>query len=727
MKWKDISLKVKLVLYIVTGVFLILSASTFIVITTVTEQEEQLAYHDSIQNAKSFANYYNADMKANMAVAQTLAALLVRYDNADRDEINSMLEELLLENPDLLASYVAFEPNAFDGKDAEFINADTAHDETGRFIPYWNKIGGEMFVEPLVDYDTLDYYQLTKQLEQDIITEPYLYQGALIVSYDAPIVRDGEFIGIGGVDVELNYVDETVSSVKAFDTGYLFMVSNTGVLLSHPTRKDWIGMKSMTEFEIPMIEIVTEDINNGIGGHIDTIDPLTGKEVVMFYEPIETGKFAIVLVVPTEEMLAGVESLRSTLITIYTFSIIFMGAMAYLIAASFTDRINEIVVDFKKISGAAIKGDLNARANTDVEIDFKLIPEGMNEIMDALTVHSKELQNSYELIRKMESAVNTSKVVVFWWKFDHDYPVEFVSDNVAQFGYSLENFMSGNLLYGNIIYKDDRDEVWSELKRSADEGHDHFHKDYRIITKSGEMRWVHEDTFIQRNEEEKVEYFQGTILDITERVEAENALKEMEEIRTKEIHHRIKNNLQVVSGMLYLESLNFRYQEVIDAFRDSENRVRSIALIHEKLYQSKDLVSLDLADYIKDLTDHLFHSYRIDEKNIELILNVEDVFLGMDTAVPLGIIINELTSNALQHAFGNGIGGEIEIDFFKRDEIFELTISNTGKHFPEDIDFKNTESLGLQLVTNLVSQIEGEIGLDTTDKTTFTITFRDDK
>jgi len=201
----------------------------------------------------------------------------------------------------------------------------------------------------------------------------------------------------------------------------------------------------------------------------------------------------------------------------------------------------------------------------------------------------------------------------------------------------------------------------------------------------------------------------------------------MDEIRTKEIHHRIKNNLQVVSGMLYLESLNFRYQEVIDAFRDSENRVRSIALIHEKLYQSKDLVSLDLADYIRDLTDHLFHSYRVEEENVKLILNVEDVFLGMDTAVPLGIIINELTSNALQHAFENGVKGEIDIDFFKRGELFELTISNTGKHFPEDIDFKNTKSLGLQLVTNLVSQIEGEVELDTTDRTTFIITFRDGK
>ncbi|NYT20143.1 MAG: PAS domain-containing protein, partial [Methanosarcinales archaeon] len=477
----------------------------------------------------------------------------------------------------------------------------------------------------------------------------------------------------------------------------------------------------------PQIGIAADDIRNGVGGHIDTIDPATSKEVVMFYEPIETGNYAIVLVVPPEEMFAGVSSIRSDLVSIYLFSILFMGLMAFIIASSFTNRIDEIVADFKKISGAAIRGDLDARANTDVEIDLNLIPKGLNEILDALTTYSKELQNSYELIRKMEAAVNSSRVVVFWWKNAEDYPVEFVSDNITQYGYSLEEFTSGKVLYGNIIHPEDRKIVWDELQACADEGKKNFHKDYRIVTKNGDIRWIHEDTSIQRDEEENITYFQGTILDITERVEAEESLKAMEDIRTKEIHHRIKNNLQVVSGMLYLESLKFKYQEVVDSFRDSENRVRSIALIHEKLYQSKDLVSLDFADYIETLTDHLFHSYNVDQKNVKLVLNVEDVFLGMDTAVPLGIIINELTSNALQHAFGKGEKGEIEIDFKKVNEVFTLIIINTGEPFPEDIDFKNTESLGLQLVTNLTSQIDGEIKLDKTNGTKFKITFRENR
>ncbi len=724
--WKDVPLKVKLVIYIVTGVFIILLASSSVVITTVTQQQEELAYQESLQITRTYANRYNADMKANMAIAQSLASLMVQYEGNDRAEVNAMLEQLLVDHPHLIGTYVGFEPDAFDGKDAQYANT-AYHDASGRFVPYWNTIGGPISMEPLVDYETSDYYQLPKTTKQDTVTEPYFYQGALMVSYDAPIIRDGEFVGIGGVDVSLNYVDEAVSSVKAFDTGYLFMVSNSGVLLSHPTQKEWIGDKTLSDFNNSDILSAIEDIEAGLGGQLRTTDPVSGKDVIMFYEPIRTGNFSIILVVPVDEMLAGVNSLRSSLITTYIFSILFMGFVAYLISVSFTNRITDIVDDFKLISDEAIKGDLDIRANTDVEIDFKVIPEGLNEILDSLTSYSKKLQHSYGVIRKMESAVNSSSVVVFWWKYEDNfnYPVEFVSENIIQFGYTMEEFLSGNLHYAAIIHPKDRLSVSKELKTCVDDGLDHFRKDYRILTKEGQVKWVHEDTFIQRDEIGNVVYLQGTILDITTRVEAVDALKDMEEMRTKEIHHRIKNNLQVVSGMLYLESLNFKYQEVIDAFRDSENRVRSIALIHEKLYRSKDLVSLNFADYIRDLTEHLFHSFDVNLEQIELILDTGDISISMDNAVPLGIIVNELTSNALQHAFIQGQKGKICISFYAEADNYILSVMNTGKAFPEGLDFRNTESLGLQLVTNLVSQIDGTIELETEENTKFKIIFND--
>ncbi|MHC1576482.1 MAG: histidine kinase dimerization/phosphoacceptor domain -containing protein, partial [Methanosarcinaceae archaeon] len=251
-------------------------------------------------------------------------------------------------------------------------------------------------------------------------------------------------------------------------------------------------------------------------------------------------------------------------------------------------------------------------------------------------------------------------------------------------------------------------------------------QEYHIVTREGEVRWVHEDTSIQRDNSGTVIGYQGVIHDITEQKGAEEALISMENVRTKEVHHRIKNNLQVVSGMLFLESLNFSDDDVIDAFKKSEDRVRSIALIHEKLYRSKDLVSLNFADYIADLIEHLIHSYNVDQNNIIIDMDVESTYLNMDTAVPLGIIVNELVSNALQHAFVKNEKGNISINFFSKNGMLILSVQDDGGSFPDDLDYKDTESLGLQLVIKLASQIDGIVDLDTTDGTKFTVTFHVD-
>ncbi|ODV49324.1 two-component sensor histidine kinase [Methanohalophilus euhalobius] len=210
--------------------------------------------------------------------------------------------------------------------------------------------------------------------------------------------------------------------------------------------------------------------------------------------------------------------------------------------------------------------------------------------------------------------------------------------------------------------------------------------------------------------------------EIAERERAEKSLREFEDMRIKEIHHRVKNNLQVVSGLLYLESTNFNHNEVVEAFKQSENRVRSIALIHEKLYQSSDCKNLDFLDYVNELMEYLMHSYDLDNNKVIVNVNVDKIHLEMDRAVPLGIIINELVSNALQHAFNEGQDGVIEIHFAKENSGYSLIVHDSGD-FPKEIDFKNTESLGLQLVTNLVSQIDGTIDLNTAEGTTFTIHF----
>ena len=185
----DTPLRTKLILYIVLGVFLILTASTAIIISTVTTQEEKLAYKQSIEMASNYANQFDTDMKANFEIARTISQTMEAYETADRGEVLNILENLLVENPQLLGTYVAYEPNAFDGKDAEFKNA-PAHDKTGRFVPYWNRMKGNVTVEPLLHYNQSDYYQLPKSKRSDVLTEPYFYEGVFMVSYVSPVFQE---------------------------------------------------------------------------------------------------------------------------------------------------------------------------------------------------------------------------------------------------------------------------------------------------------------------------------------------------------------------------------------------------------------------------------------------------------------------------------------------------------------------------------------------------------
>ncbi|MBK8784881.1 MAG: Cache 3/Cache 2 fusion domain-containing protein [Anaerolineales bacterium] len=143
----------------------------------------------------------------------------------------------------MLGSYVGYEPNAFDGLDSEFVNQ-VGHDQTGRFIPYWNRLTGKLTLDPLADYETSDYYLIPKQTQADSVIEPYLYQGVLMTSYISPIVdRSGKFIGIAGIDVSLNNLDEEISQIKVFKSGYAFLVSNPGIFVSAPD-KALIGNKN---------------------------------------------------------------------------------------------------------------------------------------------------------------------------------------------------------------------------------------------------------------------------------------------------------------------------------------------------------------------------------------------------------------------------------------------------------------------------------------------------
>jgi PAS domain S-box-containing protein len=203
------------------------------------------------------------------------------------------------------------------------------------------------------------------------------------------------------------------------------------------------------------------------------------------------------------------------------------------------------------------------------------------------------------------------------------------------------------------------------------------------------------------------------------------SLREKETL-LQEIHHRVKNNLQIISSLLKLQAEQIKDEKTLLILQESQHRIRSMALIHETLYQSSDLARVDFAQYIDQLLRYLFHSYGVKSSEIGTEVKVEDILLDLDTAIACGLVIIELVSNALKHAFPAGLewAGKIRLDLRADETQIKLMVSDNGVGFPADIDFRQAESLGLQLVnTSIIDELEGTIELDRSSGTAFKITF----
>lgn len=215
--------------------------------------------------------------------------------------------------------------------------------------------------------------------------------------------------------------------------------------------------------------------------------------------------------------------------------------------------------------------------------------------------------------------------------------------------------------------------------------------------------------------------------DISARKEAEAKLKaslKEKEVLLSEIHHRVKNNLQIVSSLLRLQSSNISDEHLLGMFKESQNRINSMALIHESLYQSEDIAKINFSDYIQRLTNNLSAVYSKDLDSVRVLTKVKDVYLDINKAIPCGLIINELVTNAMKHAFPNGKIGEILVQMEKDDHLrHALTIRDNGKGIPKNFNFHTTTTLGMMLVNELTLQLNGTIELKREQGTEFIIRF----
>jgi two-component sensor histidine kinase len=215
-------------------------------------------------------------------------------------------------------------------------------------------------------------------------------------------------------------------------------------------------------------------------------------------------------------------------------------------------------------------------------------------------------------------------------------------------------------------------------------------------------------------------------VDLTDKKEIELRLRKLlteKEFLLKEVHHRVKNNLQVISSILNLQSSYVKDKGTLEILRESQNRIKSMSFIHESLYRSDDFSSVNFSGYINSLSSNLVRTYIIDHGNIKLDLDLGDVNLSLDQAIPCGLILNELISNSIKYAFPGNREGKIRIELYREGGKIYFNVSDNGVGLPDNLDVENTDSLGLQLVYILISQLDGDITVISKKGTTFLFNF----
>lgn len=334
------------------------------------------------------------------------------------------------------------------------------------------------------------------------------------------------------------------------------------------------------------------------------------------------------------------------------------------------------------------------------------------------------------------------------WEWDAETNVERWSpENYALLGYRTNALghvldQAGNLisptptvdLFFDRVHPDDR-ELLQQLNHTALKQEQVYDVEFRVVLPDGTLRWYYDRAAVALNEQGRPTKLLGICMDISDRKRTELERQQAEaqlraslrekEVLLKEIHHRVKNNLQIVSSLLNLQAGMLQDPQLLQPFRESQQRIKVMGLIHEQLYRSHNLARVDFAQYVQSLTNDLFQSYIPIGKPIRLKHSVAHIELGLDVVIPCGLIINELVSNAIKHAFPGDRAGEVQIlfTFDEANHQFLLAVCDDGVGIPDGLDVHRTESLGLQIVCELVEQLQGTMRLIQQPGTTFQITF----
>ncbi|MCT4564252.1 MAG: methyl-accepting chemotaxis protein [Maledivibacter sp.] len=410
------SLKTKLITMIGLAVLISFITTIFFVTIKSNNMARESSFKQTEQLAQNYGNHVKAEIEVSMNSARTLAQTFESLKNAekiDREGLNLILKNVLEKNPDFLAVWSCWEPNALDGKDSELINT-TGSNELGRFLPYWVRDNGKIIVTPLVDVETSEFYKIAKDTNEEVITNPYYYnvggKDILMTSLVVPIMDDGKFLGVAGIDISLETFQKMVSQIKPFETGYTSLIAYNGVYVGHKDL-DHIGkdMGNTTE----RIE-AKKAIKESESYETITISNSTKEKVYRYYTPIHIGKtktpWSFAVSVPMNKILEQANKIRNFSLLFGFISIIIVLSILYFTASNIVNPIHKTIDMLKDIAQG--EGDLTRRLDiyADDEIGelskwFNLFIQKIQKLVAQVKRNAEALaESSHQISLGMEQA-----------------------------------------------------------------------------------------------------------------------------------------------------------------------------------------------------------------------------------------------------------------------------------------------------------------------------------
>lgn len=367
-----------------------------------------------------------------------------------------------------------------------------------------------------------------------------------------------------------------------------------------------------------------------------------------------------------------------------------------------------------------------------VSVDPSYFIAVVNDISDRKKVE-ESLQESESRLHSILSSLQD----VVWSMSLPDRKLRYINPVCEEiYGKSVQEILDNPSLIQNLAVSEDQETVkktWENIIENSLLSIYHpkvtrnWELEYKIELPNRHIRWIRQRAYLVYDRYGRVISIDGISTDVTKRREAEDKLFDSlqeKEVLLKEIHHRVKNNLYIISGLLNLQSSYIEHEEVKNLFQDSQNRIQTMATVHEQLYQSDNLSEIDFAEYLEKLIGNLFLSYNSHQRGVKSITDLQSCHLHIETATPAGLLVNELVTNAFKHAFDDGKGFvkvSLKVD---SNQQMNLIVSDNGKGLPPQLNWEESPSLGLRLVRLLIQQLDGEIEVETSNKgTLFSIKF----